>query len=176
MRRDYKTYLRRFHEAKWDEEIIFDLSVPGQRGIAVPPAEEQMAEAVGRGSDRIPQGMKRKKLPNLPEVHQMRVNRHFMRLTQEVMGADITPDLSQGTCTMKYSPKVQEHTAARNENLVDVHPLQDVSTIQGILEIYKKTEEMVCEISGMDALFTTICTRPFPLLMAVWGLAAAPWE
>ncbi|MEY8284594.1 hypothetical protein AALA13_12310 [Lachnospiraceae bacterium 50-23] len=151
MRRDYKTYLRRFHEAKWDEEIIFDLSVPGQRGIAVPPAEEQMAEAVGRGSDRIPQGMKRKKLPNLPEVHQMRVNRHFMRLTQEVMGADITPDLSQGTCTMKYSPKVQEHTAARNENLVDVHPLQDVSTIQGILEIYKKTEEMVCEISGMDA-------------------------
>ena len=108
MRRDYKTYLRRFHEAKWDEEIIFDLSVPGQRGIAVPPAEEQMAEAVGRGSDRIPQGMKRKKLPNLPEVHQMRVNRHFMRLTQEVMGADITPDLSQGTCTMKYSPKVQE--------------------------------------------------------------------
>ncbi len=151
MRRDYKTYLRRFHEAKWDEEIIFDLSVPGQRGIAVPPAEEQMAEAVGRGSDRIPQGMKRKILPNLPEVHQMRVNRHFMRLTQEVMGADITPDLSQGTCTMKYSPKVQEHTAARNENLVDVHPLQDVSTIQGILEIYKKTEEMVCEISGMDA-------------------------
>lgn len=34
MRRDYHTYLRRFHEAKWDEEIIFDLSVPGQRGIA----------------------------------------------------------------------------------------------------------------------------------------------
>ena len=105
MRRDYHTYLRRFHEAKWDEEIIFDLSVPGQRGIAVPKPEEEIIEKVGKGSDKIPASMKRKKLPNLPEVHQMRVNRHYMRLTQEVLGADITPDLSQGTCTMKYSPK-----------------------------------------------------------------------
>lgn len=151
MRRNYETYLRQFHEAKWDEEIIFDLSVPGQRGIIVPKAEEEIIEKIGKGSDKVPASMRRRKLPNLPEVHQMRVNRHYMRLTQEVLGADVTPDLSQGTCTMKYSPKVQEHMAARNENLIEVHPLQDESTIQGILEIYKKTEEMVCEISGMDA-------------------------
>ncbi len=25
--------LRDFHQAKWDEPIIFDLSTPGQRGI-----------------------------------------------------------------------------------------------------------------------------------------------
>lgn len=104
MRRNYETYLRRFHEAKWDEEMIFDLSVPGQRGIVVPKAEAEIVEKIGKGSEKIPDSMKRKKLPNLPEVHQMRVNRHYMRLTQEVLGADITPDLSQGTCTMKYSP------------------------------------------------------------------------
>ncbi len=151
MRRDYNTYLRQFHEAKWDEEMIFDLSVPGQRGILVPQPDEAIVEEVGNGVEDIPPAMRRKKAPGLPEVHQMRVNRHYMRLTQEVLGADITPDISQGTCTMKYSPKVQEHLVAQNPDLVDVHPLQDPSTMQGILEIYKKVEEMVCEISGMDA-------------------------
>ena len=151
MKRDYSTHLRQFHEAKWDEEIIFDLSVSGQRGIAVTPPAEGVVAEVGNGVDDIPASMRRKKAPSLPEVSQPRVNRHYMRLTQEILGMDVTPDISQGTCTMKYSPKVQEHLVAQNPNLVDVHPLQDETTIQGILEIYKKTEEMVNEISGMDA-------------------------
>ena len=151
MKRDYSTHLRQFHEAKWDEEIIFDLSVSGQRGIAVTPPAEGVVAEVGNGVDDIPASMRRKKAPSLPEVSQPRVNRHYMRLTQEILGMDVTPDISKGTCTMKYSPKVQEHLVAQNPNLVDVHPLQDETTIQGILEIYKKTEEMVNEISGMDA-------------------------
>lgn len=151
MRRNYNTYLRKFHEAKWDEELIFDLSVPGQRGIHVPSPDESIVKEVGKGTDRIPEKMRRKKAPSLPEVHQARVNRHYLRLTQEILGNDMTPDISQGTCTMKYSPKVQEHIAARNPNITEVHPLQDSKTMQGMLEIYKKTEEMLCEISGMDA-------------------------
>ena len=150
-KRDYKKHLRQFHEAKWDEEIIFDLSVPGQRGIIVPQPNENMIDEVGNGTDSIPENIRRKKAPKLPEVHQMRVNRHFLRLSQEILGNDLTPDISQGTCTMKYSPKVQEHLVARNPDVVDIHPLQDASTIQGILEIYKKAEEMLCKISGMDA-------------------------
>lgn len=151
MRRDYNTYLRQFHEAKWDEELIFDLSVPGQRGIIVTPPEQEIVDEVGNAVEDIPPAMRRKTPPLLPEVHQMRVNRHFMRLTQEVLGADMVPDMGQGTCTMKYSPKVQEHLVSRNPNLVDVHPLQDAETMQGILEIYYKTEQMLNEISGMDA-------------------------
>ena len=151
MKRDYSKHLRRFHEAKWDEELIFDLSVPGQRGVNVTKPSPQITEEVGDGADDIPPCMRRKTPPFLPEVHQARVNRHYLRLTQEILGNDITPDLGEGTCTIKYSPKVQEHIANTHPNIIDVHPLQDASTIQGILEIYKKTEEMICEISGMDA-------------------------
>jgi glycine dehydrogenase subunit 2 len=151
MRRDYHTRLRKFHEAKWDEEIIFELSVPGQRGILVPKVCEEIEEEVGNPVSALPQYLRRKKKPLLPEVHQMRVNRHFMRLSQQTLGADITADISQGTCTMKYSPKVQEHLVSRNPNIVDIHPLQDPSTIQGLLEIYYKTEQFVKEISGLDA-------------------------
>lgn len=151
MKRDYNTYLRRFHEAKWDEELIFELSVPGQRGVLVPKAEQEVEETVGDGVSVLPEYLRRKKPPMLPEVHQMRVNRHFMRLSQQTLGADITPDISQGTCTMKYSPKVQEHLVARDPNVVELHPLQDTATLQGLLEIYHKTEQFVKEISGLDA-------------------------
>ncbi len=151
MRRDYNTFLRDYHQARWNEELIFDLSVPGQRGILVPEPDEEMAAAVGRGSDAIPAKLRRKKAPELPEVHQMRVNRHFLRLSQETLSADTTPDISEGTCTMKYCPRVQEHIAARNPDITAVHPLQPESTLQGILEIYYKTEALLKEISGLDA-------------------------
>ena len=80
----------------------------------------------------------------------MRVNRHFMRLSQEVLGTDVNIDISQGTCTMKYSPKFQEHIAARHPGITEVHPLQDPDTIQGILEMYYKFEGFLKELSGMD--------------------------
>jgi glycine dehydrogenase subunit 2 len=151
LRRDYHTRLRRFHEAKWDEELIFELSVPGQRGVVVPQPSEEVEKVAGDVISALPDSLKRKKAPWLPEVHQMRVNRHFMRLSQQTLGSDVTPDISQGTCTMKYSPKVQEHLVGRNPNVVEVHPLQDPSTLQGYLEIYHKVESFMKEISGLDA-------------------------
>jgi len=47
---------------------------------------------------------------------------------------DLNVDVGQGTCTMKYSPKVNDQLA-RNPKVADAHPLQDPSTTQGILEI-----------------------------------------
>lgn len=60
MKRDYSKHLRRFHEAKWDEELIFDLSVPGQRGVNVTKPSPQITEEVGDGADDIPPCMRRK--------------------------------------------------------------------------------------------------------------------
>ncbi|MEL7563302.1 MAG: aminomethyl-transferring glycine dehydrogenase subunit GcvPB, partial [Dehalobacterium sp.] len=124
---------------------------PGQRGVLVPKACAEIEAEVGDGVSILPENLRRKNPPALPEVHQMRVNRHFMRLSQEVLGADITPDISQGTCTMKYSPKVQEHLVSRDPNMVEIHPLQDPETMQGLLEIYYKTEQFMKEISGLSA-------------------------
>ena len=41
--------LRRFHQARWDEEIIYELSEPGQRGVLVPRAEPEVVAMVGDG-------------------------------------------------------------------------------------------------------------------------------
>jgi glycine dehydrogenase subunit 2 len=64
------------------------------------------------------------------------------------MGVDATPDM-MGTCTMKYSPKINE-ALARLPQMLDIHPLQDESTLQGTLEILYRFGRMMIEISGMD--------------------------
>ena len=150
MGRDKNTLLRKFHQARWDEEIILEMSVPGERGILITTADEGIRGEIGDGLSVIPHNLKRKVPAALPEVNQVRVLRHFMRLSQETMGTDVTIDISQGTCTMKYSPKVQEHLASRHPGITEIHPLQDDDTIQGILEMYYKFEQFLKEISGLD--------------------------
>ena len=60
MARDEKTLLRKFHEAKWDEQIIFEMSVPGERGILVREPEAAVKKEVGDGVTVIPQKLRRK--------------------------------------------------------------------------------------------------------------------
>lgn len=141
--------LRNFHQAKWDEEIIFELHKEGERGIVIPEVEEAIADEIGDGISAIPESMIRKSAPALPEVGQMRVLKHFLRLSQQNLGADLNVDIGQGTCTVKYNPKVNEHIA-RNPKASEIHPFQDESTVQGSLEIMHSMEAYLKEISGMD--------------------------
>ena len=46
--------VRNFHQAKWDEPIIFELSKKGERGILIPEAEEEVRELVGAGVSVVP--------------------------------------------------------------------------------------------------------------------------
>lgn len=150
MGRNNHTLLRKFHQARWDEQIIFEMSLSGERGVLVPQAEPETQATVGDGVSVIPENLRRKEPAALPEVNQMRVLRHYLHLSQETMGTDVTIDISQGTCTMKYSPKFQEHVSARHPGITEVHPLQPEETIQGILEMYYQFEQFLKEISGLD--------------------------
>ena len=140
---------RDFHEARWDEPIILELGTPGERGVLIPLASDTIKKDVGSGQDLVPEGLLRKKAPALPEMSQMQVLRHYMRLSQETLGTDINIDIGLGTCTMKYSPKLHEQFA-RSEKLTELHPYQDESTLQGILEIIYRNEQYLKAISGMD--------------------------
>ncbi len=141
--------LRNFHQAKWDEEVIFELSAPGERGIHVPAVEREISDRVGDGISKIPASMRRSAAPSLPEVGQMRVLKHFLRLSQQNLGADLNIDIGQGTCTIKYSPKVNEKLAA-SPKARDLHPYQDESTVQGTLRVMYELDLFFREISGLD--------------------------
>jgi glycine dehydrogenase subunit 2 len=139
---------RRFHQARWDEPIIFELSVPGARGVLPPGTEPGITSAVGDPAAALPPGVRRAVPPALPELSQLHVVRHFTRLSQENLGVDLNIDVGQGTCTMKYSPKVNDRFV-RDPRVADLHPLQDPSTVQGVLEIAWRLERILAEISGM---------------------------
>lgn len=138
--------IRDFHQARWNEPIISELSIEGERGVLITPVEGELKKEVG---DIDLGSAGRRSSLNLPEINQPRLIRHYIRLTQEMMGSDNTLGISQGTCTLKYNPKVQEHMAL-DRRIADVHPLQDESVMQGILEIYYKTDYMLQQLAGMD--------------------------
>lgn len=145
-----KAYVRKnFHEARWDEPIIYELSTPGARGILVPEVENDIVSSVGDVAHSLPAGIRRKKAAFLPEVDQKHVLAHWIHLSQETMGSNVANDISEGTCTMKYNPRLGE-TLALDSNFADVHPSQDVSTTQGMLELFYKFEHIMKEVSGMD--------------------------
>jgi len=141
--------LRNFHQAKWDEEVIFELSTSGERGLHVPPVEQEIADWVGDGVSQIPAGLRRAAPPALPEVGQMRVLKHYLRLSQHNLGADFNVDIGQGTCTVKYNPKINEQIAA-SPKAREIHPYQDESTVQGALRVIYEIDRFLREISGMD--------------------------
>ena len=99
---------RDFHEARWDEPILMELGEPGQRALLLEEIEPQVAQAAGAPDDLVPQGYLRREAPELPELGQMQLLRHYLRLSQETIGADLNIDIGLGTCTMKYNPKVHE--------------------------------------------------------------------
>jgi len=139
--------LRKYHAPVWSEPIIMEMGYKGSRGIAIPEAEEKIKAAVGDAGSYIPAEMKRKELPNLPELSQPEVLRHYLHLSQETLG--MMGISLFGSCTMKYSPRVNEILAGMPQ-MTELHPLQDEDTMQGILEIIYKLDLMLRELSGMD--------------------------
>ena len=94
--------------------------------------------------------MSRAAAPDLPEMSQYQVLRHYLRYSQMTLGMDLGSDISEGTCTMKYSPKMHEELI-RGHKAADLHPWQDEETMQGLLEIVYDTGQYLKSISGMDA-------------------------
>jgi glycine dehydrogenase subunit 2 len=138
-----------FHGARWNEPIILELHRPGERGIIVPQAEPELIQSFGPAAGLVPEGLRRKVAPALPEISEVRVLRHYIRLSQETMGADSALSIGLGTCTMKYNPKINE-SFVRNPKMLELHPWQDEQTVQGILGIIHKTDHFLRGISGMD--------------------------
>ena len=104
-----KPSLRRFHQARWDEPVIFELSQPGQRGVLVPEVESGIQKEVGDVVAELPDALRRSEAPKLPEMSQLHVLRHYTRLSQENLGVDLNTDIGQGTCTIKLTERSAEY-------------------------------------------------------------------
>ena len=82
-----------YHQAKWCEPMIYELSTPGLRGIIPPLVEEEIENAAGDASSLVPESLKRKSSLDLPEIAQKQVLAHYIHLSQETSGANLTNDI-----------------------------------------------------------------------------------
>src|SRR5207245_2804544 len=114
-------------------------SRPGRRAWSFPELDVPGADA----SD----AHRRERTPDLPEVSETDIVRHFTRLSQINYGVD-TGFYPLGSCSMKYNPKVAE-TVAALPGFQRLHPHQPEDTLQGALELLWRLERALCEITGM---------------------------
>ena len=128
-----------------EEPTIFDLSVRGRRTTPV-----ATLDVPAKGLDElIPAKYRRQSEPELPELSELQVVRHFTRLSQRNYSIDggMYP---LGSCTMKYNPKLHEKVAAE-PGWAAVHPWQPDATAQGTLQLLYELQQYLCEVGGMDA-------------------------
>jgi glycine dehydrogenase subunit 2 len=127
-----------------DQALIFELSTPGRIGYSLP---EMDIPEVDFGN-LLPEGYLREDEPELPEVSELDIMRHYTALSRRNHGVD-SGFYPLGSCTMKYNPKINENVARFN-GFAHVHPLQDESSVQGALELLYDLQEHLIEITGMD--------------------------
>jgi glycine dehydrogenase subunit 2 len=119
------------------EPIIYDLGAPGRVGIQMPEPDVPQTD--------LPADLLRDDL-DLPEVDELTVLRHFQRLSH--LNYNIESGFYPlGSCTMKYNPKLNEDIA-RLPGFAHIHPHQDVSTVQGALEVMYELQEWLKELGG----------------------------
>lgn len=132
-----------WRQAKWDEPLILEMGNKGRIGTLI-PIDEDIKKSINEV--KLPEKVYRKNNLELPQLSELEVVRHFIRLSQMNFGVD-NGMIPLGSCTMKYNPKIEEATANFIE---DLHPLQDEESVQGILEIIYKIQQWLAEITGMD--------------------------
>ena len=126
---------------KYYDKLIFDLSKAGRQGYSLPANRWESSVS------EIPAYLLRTDAPDLPEVSELDVVRHYTNLSQMNFGVD-SGFYPLGSCTMKYNPKINEEIAAMPA-FAGLHPLQPASTVQGALRLYKDLAHALSEITGM---------------------------
>lgn len=128
-------------------QLLFELSKSGRRGARF--AESDVF--ADRSMDAfLPTDVLADRLPELPEIAEPDVVRHYTNLSTLNMSVD-THFYPLGSCTMKYNSKRNERMAALPA-FADLHPYQSEESLQGLFELLYETQNLFAEISGLPCV------------------------
>jgi glycine dehydrogenase subunit 2 len=125
-------------------KLIYEKSQAGRRASALPSYDELQPPP------ELPAELRRTEPPRLPEVAEFELVRHFTELSTRNFGVD-TGFYPLGSCTMKYNPRINERLAAL-PGFARLHPLQEEDGAQGALELMWRLQEILGEVTGLDAV------------------------
>jgi glycine dehydrogenase subunit 2 len=128
------------------EPLLFESSRAGRRASTIP------ATGISRSGarDRLPAGLTGATVPQLPELSERDIVRHYTRLAHRNFSVD-EGFYPLGSCTMKYNPKIAEVVAAL-PGFARLHPAQPPDQVQGLMELLCALEAGLCELAGMAAV------------------------
>ncbi len=129
-------------QAKWNEKLIMDMGAEGRRA--------HMPDKLDIPKVNFDGGWKREVPAKLPEVSELELVRHIVRLSQMNHGVDVG-SYPLGSCTMKYNPKVNERIA-RIEQFAFMHPDTPAMAQQGNIEILYRLQEVLKAITGFGGV------------------------
>lgn len=128
------------------EPLLFEMSAEGRIGYSLPELDVPEKPL----NSLIPNSFLRKQSPSLPELSEMDVVRHFIRLS--ILNHHVDKNFYPlGSCTMKYNPKINE-IIVRWPGFSSLHPLQETEGVQGALRLIHELGQFLCEISGMEGV------------------------
>ncbi len=127
-------------------KLLFELSRPGLRGAQLPACDVPQKPI----AELLPASAVQATPPALPELAEIDVVRHYVNLSTLNMSVD-THFYPLGSCTMKYNPKRNERLASM-PGMVDLHPYQPDSSVQGLLALLYDCQEWLAEISGLPTV------------------------
>ncbi len=128
-----------------NEPLLWEKGRPGRRGADLPPSDVPAA---------APDAAFEESGPNLPDLSELDVVRHYTRLSTWNFGVD-TGMYPLGSCTMKYNPKCNDQLAALS-GFAGAHPLLPPELCQGALRVLYETERLLCTVTGLAAC----CLQP----------------
>ncbi len=123
-------------------KLVYERSRAGRR--AGRPPRPQVARA------QVPAELRRATPPRLPEISEPDLVRHFTELSTRNFGID-TGFYPLGSCTMKHNPRANERVVDF-PGFRDLHPHQEEDGCQGALELMWRLQEILAEITGLDAV------------------------
>jgi len=126
--------------------LLFEISHKGRRCHRLPECDVPFPES----SKSMDSKHLSKANLGLPEIAESDLIRHYTNLSTRNMSID-TNFYPLGSCTMKYNPKRHERLSALS-GMAHVHPLQEDSTCQGMLEIMWEMQNFLGEIAGLDGV------------------------
>ncbi|MFS0672793.1 aminomethyl-transferring glycine dehydrogenase subunit GcvPB [Ornithinibacillus sp. 179-J 7C1 HS] len=126
-----------------DFALIFERSKEGRVSYNLPEIDVPIVDLDAELTDTYV----RQDAPDLPEVSELDIIRHYTGLSNRNYGVD-SGFYPLGSCTMKYNPKINEDVA-RLDGFSHIHPYQDPKTVQGALEMMFDLQESLKEITGM---------------------------
>ncbi|WP_226035040.1 aminomethyl-transferring glycine dehydrogenase subunit GcvPB [Aquibacillus saliphilus] len=129
--------------ANQDFPLIFEHSKAGRTSYSLPEIDVPEIDL----NNELASAYIRETEPDLPEVSELEIVRHYTGLSRRNYGVD-SGFYPLGSCTMKYNPKMNEDVA-RLEGFSQIHPYQDTKTVQGALEVMYDLQTSLAEITGM---------------------------